>query len=138
MPHSKYFNGELYQQTSDDLHLSGRGQCTHDGYLREIRKLSDFCQCAPDKITETQLRKYFLHLKNERRYAEGSLRVTLSAFKFFYRLTSPRDWKTLLQLRVKGPKTLPEVITIAQVHSSSMPVRRSAWLSTSGQCIRWA
>lgn len=117
MPHSAYFNGELYKKASDDLHLSGRGQRTHDGYLREIRKLADHCKCPPDKITETQLRRYFLHLKNERRYAEGSLRVTLSAFKFFYRVTCPRDWPTLRQLRVKGPKTLPEVITIEQAHA---------------------
>ena len=114
---TQHFNGEFYKKASDDLHLSGRGQRTHDGYLREIRKLAEHCQRSPEQLTEAQLRRYFLYLKNERRYAEGSLRVTLSAFKFFYRTTCPRDWPTLRQLRVKGPKTLPEVITIEQVHA---------------------
>ena len=84
MAKSSFFNGSLYQRMSEDLHLTGKGQRTHDGYLREIRKLADYCQTSPDQINEDQLRRYFLHLKNEKHYAEGSLRVSLSAFKFFF------------------------------------------------------
>ena len=113
--HSKFFAGELYQKMSDDLHLTGKGKRTHDGYLREIGKLAEHVQCSPDTVSEQQLRRYFLYLKNERHYAEGSLTVTLSAFKFFFRITCPRDWDTINQLKVKGPKTLPEIITFAQV-----------------------
>lgn len=117
MAKSNFFNGPLYQRMSDDLHLNGKGQRTHDGYLREIRKLAEYCQTSPDQISEDQLRRYFLHLKNEKHYAEGSLRVTLSAFKFFYRTTCRRDWPTLNHLKILNAKTLPEVITIPQVHS---------------------
>ena len=102
---------------SEDLQLTGKAKRTHDGYLREIRKLADHCRLSPDQITEQQVRTYFLHLKNERNFAAGSLTVTLSALTFFYRITCPKDWITLEQLKVKGPKTLPEVITIEQVHS---------------------
>jgi site-specific recombinase XerD len=116
MVQSAFFTGPLREKMSEDLHLTGKAKRTHDGYLREIRKLADFCQRSPDQISEAQLRRYFLHLKNQRQFAAGSLTVTLSAFKFFYRTTCPRDWITLEQLKVKGPKTLPEVITIEQVH----------------------
>ena len=102
---------------SEDLQLTSKAKRTHDGYLREIRKLADYCRQAPDGISEEQMRRYFLHLKNQRKFAAGSLTVTLSALKFFYRITCPRDWITLEQLKVKGPRTLPEVITIEQVHS---------------------
>lgn len=117
MAHSQFFCGSLYQRMSEDLQITGKGKRTHDGYLREIRKLADYCRLSPDTITEAQVRTYFLHLKNVKHFAEGSLTVTLSAFKFFFRITCPRDWMTLQQLKVKGPKTLPEVITIGQVHS---------------------
>jgi site-specific recombinase XerD len=117
MAQSEFFNGPLYQKMSDDLRLTGKGERTHDGYLREIRKLAEHCQSSPDRISEQQLRRYFLFLMNEKRYAEGSLTVSLSAFKFFFRVTCRRDWDTLNQLKVKGTKTLPEVITISQVHS---------------------
>lgn len=116
MAQSEYFTGPLYTKMSEDLQLTSKAKRTHDGYLREIRKLADYYQTSPDQISEPQIRRYFLHLKNERRFAAGSLTVTLSALKFFYRITCPRDWITLEQLKVKGPKTLPEVITIQQVH----------------------
>ena len=117
MPESTFFTGPLRTKMSEDLQLTSKAQRTHDGYLREIRKLADHCRMPPDQITEQQVRSYFLHLKNDRKFAAGSLTVTLSALKFFYRITCPKDWVTLEQLRVKGPKTLPEVITISQVHN---------------------
>lgn len=117
MAQSEYFTGPLYQKMSEDLQITGKRKRTHDGYLREIRKLADYCRLSPDEISEAQVRRYFLHLKNVKHFAEGSLTVTLSAFKFFFRVTCPRDWATLSQLKVKGPKTLPEVITIEQVHA---------------------
>ena len=114
---STFFTGPLRTKMSEDLQLTSKAKRTHDGYLREIRKLADYCRQAPDGISEEQMRRYFLHLKNQRKFAAGSLTVTLSALKFFYRITCPRDWITLEQLKVKGPRTLPEVITIEQVHS---------------------
>lgn len=116
MARSNFFRGTLYQKMSDDLHLTSKAQRTHDGYLREIRKLADHYRLAPDNVSEQQLRRYFLFLKNEKQLAEGSLTVTLSAFKFFFGITCPRNWETFASLKVKGPKTLPEVITISQVH----------------------
>ena len=92
MAHSQFFNGSLYQKMSEDLQITGKGKRTHDGYLREIRKMADHCGIAPDGISEEQMRRYFLHLKNDRNFAAGSLTVTLSALKFFYRVTCPRDW----------------------------------------------
>ena len=116
MAESVFFTGALRQKMSEDLQLRSKAKRTHDGYLREIRKLAEHYRLSPDRISEQQLRTYFLYLRNERHFAAGSLTVTLSAFKFFYRVTCPREWVTLGQLRVKGPKTLPEVITIPQVH----------------------
>ena len=34
MAHSTCFNGPLYQRMSDDLHLAGVSQRTHDGYQK--------------------------------------------------------------------------------------------------------
>lgn len=114
---SAYFPQELYQRMSDDLHLTGKADRTRKGYLRAVRQLTDYCRCRPDKITEDQLRRFFLHLKNERRFAYGSLRVALSGIKFFYSVTCPRDWDILSLLKLQNVNALPEVLTIAQVHA---------------------
>jgi site-specific recombinase XerD len=116
MAKSQFFTGKLYQRMSDDLHLAGVAQRTHDGYLRAVRQLADYCHCSPDRISEDQLRRFFLHLKNEKHFASGSLRVAFSGIKFCYTRTCRRDWQTLSTLKVQNVKSLPEVLTIPQVH----------------------
>ena len=56
LTHSPYFNGPLYERMSQDLHLGGMAKRTHEGYLRAVRQLADFCKRAFDQITEDQLR----------------------------------------------------------------------------------
>lgn len=113
---SKFFTGQLYQRMSDDLHLAGVSKRTHDGYLRAVRQLADYGCVTPDQISEDQLRRYFLHLKNERHFASGSMRVAFSGIKFFYTRTCRRDWQTLATMKIQNVKSLPEVLTIPQVH----------------------
>lgn len=110
------FVGPLYSRMAEDLQLAGMSQRTHDGYLRAVRQLADHCQTPPEKISEAQLRRYFLFLKNEKKFAYGSLRVAYSGIKFFYTRTCRRDWRTLAEMKLQNVKSLPEVITIAQVH----------------------
>ncbi len=71
MARSKFFTGKLYNRMADDLHLGGMSDRTHAGYLRAVRQLADYCQTPPAKITEDQLRRYFLYLKNEKKFALG-------------------------------------------------------------------
>ena len=53
MSHSKFFTGKLYQRMSDDLHLAGMSERTHEGYLRAVRQLADYCQ-TPRTFTEAR------------------------------------------------------------------------------------
>ncbi len=113
---SKFFKGKLYQQMEADLHLAGMAERTIYGYLRAVRKLADFCQCSPDKLTEEQLRQWLLHLKIDKQFAYGSLRVAFSGVKFFFTRTCRREWRTLAETKLQNIKSLPEVITRKQVH----------------------
>ena len=115
MSKSEHFHGALYQRMSDDLHLAGVSKRTHDGYLRAVRQLADHAKKAPDKISEDDFRRFFLHLKNERHFAYGSLRVAFSGIKFFYTRTCQRNWETLATMKLQVAKTLPAVITINAV-----------------------
>jgi integrase/recombinase XerD len=113
---SRYFRGEVYARMAEDLHLGGMSERTHAGYLRAVRQLADYGKTPPEKITENQLRRYFLFLKNEKKFAYGSLRVAFSGIKFFYTRTCKRNWQTLAQMKLLNVTTLPEVLTIRQVH----------------------
>ena len=83
-PLGKFFPAERRLRLSEDLHLTGKAKRTHDAYIRAVRQLSDFAQCSPNQVTETQVRQFFLHLKNDRNFAYGSLRVALSGVKFYF------------------------------------------------------
>ncbi|MEQ9407373.1 MAG: hypothetical protein RIK87_06580 [Fuerstiella sp.] len=49
---SAFCIGPLRDKVSEDLYLTGKSRRTHDGYLREIRKLADYYQRSPDQISE--------------------------------------------------------------------------------------
>jgi site-specific recombinase XerD len=113
---SRVFPQKLYQRMSDDLHLTGKAETTRRAYLRVVRVLAEHCRRSPDKITEDQVRRFFLHLKNDQHLAYGSLRVVLSGVKFFYSVTCKRDWDIFAMLKLQNITALPEVLTIKQVH----------------------
>ncbi len=114
---SRYFDGSLYQRMNEDLQLAGFSKRTVHGYLRAVRQLADWARTQPDRISERQLRSYFLYLKNEKQFAYGSIRVAFSGIKFFYTRTCKRPWETLATMKLQQAKTLPEVLTVDQVHA---------------------
>jgi integrase/recombinase XerD len=66
-----------------DLQLAGLSGRTQEAYLRAVRQLADHFHTPPDRPTEQQVREYFLHLKNDRKFATASLAIAYSGIKFF-------------------------------------------------------
>ena len=79
----------LRQRMSRDLQLRGMAKRTHDGYLREVRKLACFYNAPPDQLTEQQVGEYLLYLINDCNFAPGTLGVAYSGIKFFYTFAYP-------------------------------------------------
>jgi integrase/recombinase XerD len=113
----------LRRRMTQDLRLAGLSDRTQDAYLRAVRQLADHFRTPPDRLTEPQLRDYFLHLKNDRHFASASLGIAYSGIKFFYSHTCPRDWPTLERLRVQREKRLPDVLSTDEVRQLIAAVR---------------
>ena len=113
---SEHFNGKLYQRMLDDLHLSGKADRTIYGYIRAVRQLAEFSLLAPDQLDEEHVRQWLLHLKVEQQRAYGTLRVAFSGIKFFFSRTCRRDWNVLAETKLQNIKSLPDVLTIREVH----------------------
>jgi integrase/recombinase XerD len=105
----------LHQRMLQDLQLAGLSKNTQEAYLRAVRQLAKHFHTAPDRLSEHQVRDYFLHLKNDKKLAAGSLGIAYSAIKFFYSHTTPRDWLTLQRLRVRKERRLPDVLSVDEV-----------------------
>ena len=124
-----------------DLQLAGLGERTQEAYVRAVRKLAAHYRQSPDRFSEAQVRDYFLYLKNDCKFSPSALKIAHSGITFFYTRTVVRDWATLLQLRVPRHKSLPDVLTVDEVHRilaavrtciTSCPVERSARRATPG------
>ena len=85
----------------EDLQLSGKGDRTQESYIRMLRKFTKFLKIEPNSATESDLRNYLLHIKNQRQWSNGTINVAYCSLKFFFSKTCPRDWPTLKKLKVQ-------------------------------------
>ncbi len=116
-------NSSLRQRLLHDLQLAGLSARTQEAYVRAVRQLADHFHTPPDRLTEPQLRDYFLHFKNDRQFGAASLGIAYSGIKFFSAHTIPRDWPTLKRLRVPREKRLPDVLSVDEVRRLIAAVR---------------
>jgi integrase/recombinase XerD len=83
-------------------------------WVRSLDCLPHF-QTTPARLTEEQLREYFLYLANERKVARATATIALCGVKFFFERTLHRDWPTLELIRPRAQKKLPVVLTREEV-----------------------
>ena len=85
----------LRQKMIEDMQLRGLSEITQDRYVRAVRQLAEHYEKSPDKITEEELRRYLLYLKNDKQASRSTCTVALCGIKFFYKHTLKREWPTL-------------------------------------------
>ena len=123
----------LRQHMIAALQLSGKGERTQESYVREVRLLAQFYHKAPDRISEQELQRYFLHRKNVDGLAPASMRICYSGIRFFYEHVLKRDWHTLSLLRAQTTHHLPAVLSIEEVRrllSSATPLHNQVYFTT--------
>ena len=94
----------LRKRMTEDLQLRGMGEQTQKMYVRAVRQLSEHYSKSPDKITEEELRDYFLYTKNIKKWSRSTSTIAICGIKFFYENTLKRDWTTLTFVRAKRKK----------------------------------
>jgi len=66
---------ELRRRMIEDLQLAGMSERTQEMYIRAVRQLAEHYHKPPDQITEEELRQYFLHIKNVKKWSRIPPRV---------------------------------------------------------------
>jgi integrase/recombinase XerD len=82
----------LRRRMREDLQLRGLAPKTQPCSLEAVTHLAQHYRQAPDQISEEEIRQYFLHLINEKKVAESTLRIHLYGIRFFYEITPQRPW----------------------------------------------
>ncbi len=111
------------QRMIEDLQLKGYSDSTQSLYVSAVRQLCDHFNKSPAKITEDDLREYFLYGKNVKKWARSTSTVALCGIKFFYENTIKRPWPTLLFIRPGHEKKLPVVLSRDEVHKLLHSIR---------------
>jgi site-specific recombinase XerD len=79
---------------------------------------------SPDRLTEEQIRQYFLFLRNIKHLAPNSINVALNAVKFLSTYSLQRPWPLRDLIRPALPQKLPIVLAPEEVWRIIEHVRR--------------
>jgi integrase/recombinase XerD len=106
-----------------DLQLRGMSERTQEMYVRAVRQLAEHYGKPPDQTSEEELREYFLHLKNVKKWSRAGMTIALCGIKFFYEYTLQRQWTSLTFIRPPKDKRLPTVLSRDEVQCILQHVR---------------
>ena len=75
-----------------DLQLAGLVEGSQQQYLRAVRQLTAYYMISPDRLSERNVEKYLLYIRDELGVARGTFVPTFFGLKFFYVQTLGYDW----------------------------------------------
>ena len=119
------------------MQLRGLSTSTQENYVRVVRQLAGYYEKSPDRISEEELRQYFLYLSQVKKVSPSTFQIALSAIKFFYEYTLQRQWATLELVKPIREKKLPVVLSVEEVGRILARVHRARYrvcLSTIYAC----
>lgn len=109
---TKRFNA-LYKRHLKLLKLQGKSKGTIDNYARAVRRLSQYFDCCPDKLTPEQLEDYFSQFLDT--HSWSTVKVERNGLQFFWRHILKIDWKWINMVKPPEVKTIPDILSSAEV-----------------------
>jgi len=87
----------LRKRMMEDLELAGLSEGTQKRYLTAVAHLAKTYNRPPDRITEEEVRKHVLSLRDERGVARGTFKTHWHGIRFFYLRTLGVEWGLFLK-----------------------------------------
>jgi len=98
----------------EDMTIRGFGDSTKRDYVRSVRDLAAFLGRPPDTATREELRRFQLALR-EGGATPSKINATVSALRFFFRVTLNRPEIERWTQFVREPRKLPVVLSPEEV-----------------------
>ena len=96
---------EFAHRMKEDLILRGMSERTQESYIRAVRKLEQLTDKNADKITEEELRNYFLYLLEVKKFSVTAFKIAFYGIRFYYTTTLQRKWPLFDQVKPKDEKS---------------------------------
>jgi site-specific recombinase XerD len=99
----------------EDMQLRGLSPHTQNAYLMRVTLFARYFGKLPDKLGEEDVRKYLLHLVNDKHVSYAVLNMTYYALRFMYEVTLKRPWEVKKLPHPKKPQRLPVILNKGEV-----------------------
>jgi hypothetical protein len=94
---------KLRDRMIPDMKLAGLADGTQDQYLRAVHQLTAYYMVPPDHLSERNVEKYLLYIRDELGVAKGTFAPVFFGLKFFYVQTLGYDWPLFTKKKSASP-----------------------------------
>lgn len=115
------FDG-LYRRHLRALKLQGMSDSTIDVYARAVRRVAQFYDCCPDRLSTEQLEVYFAELVES--HSWSTVKVDRNGLQFFWKHVLKRDWQWVEMIKAPKVHSLPDILTLAEVEQLISAIRK--------------
>ncbi len=105
----------LRQRFIEDLTIRNRSPKTIKSYVAAVAAFAKFAGKSPELLSPEDVRRWQLHLVQQKKVSSSTLNLSVCALRFLYRVTLGKDWKPEHLPYAKRPKTLPVILSQAEL-----------------------
>lgn len=106
---------QVLARLKEDILLRGLSQRTLESYTSHARIFLKYCNRPSEQLNEDDIRKFLLHLINDKRVSPSTVNNYNAAIRFLFAVTFNRTLNYLQIPRQKKRVTLPEILTREEV-----------------------
>lgn len=103
----------LYRKHLSALKRQGKAESTIDVYARAVRRIAEYWDCCPDKLTIDQLEAYFDALIAS--HSWSTVKVDRSGLQFFYEHVLKRPWTWVNMVKPPQVRSLPDILSLGEI-----------------------
>lgn len=103
----------LYQEHISALHRQGKAASTIDVYARAVRRITEFYDLCPDRLTQAHLKEYFSALVQS--HSWSTVKVDRNGLQFFYKHILNKAWAWVDIVKPPQKKVLPDILTRTEI-----------------------
>jgi len=104
---------ELYQKHVNALRRQGKAENTIDSYSRALRRITEFFDVCPDKLTQDHLLTYFDSLIKT--HSWSTVKIDRNGLQFFYKYILKKTWRWVDIVKPPQKKILPDILTLKEI-----------------------
>jgi len=113
-PYQKRLTG-ITQRMAEDMKIRNKSQATIDAYTYHVGRFAEFFGKPLKTATPEDVRRFQLHLLEERKVGWSSFNQAVCGLRFLYTHTLPKPWPVAMIPFGKRPRRLPTVLSVEEV-----------------------